>query len=114
MIQDASSLAGSDSGVSHGLPPERRQSVFERRARLVVQCALSIPGMKISRWTGDIKVPLSIQEFAQEFQRRFGRSHPGMTYRAASTFERARLDRRQLKDLPRVVLRQGPPPKSQS
>jgi hypothetical protein len=37
-----------------------------------------------------------------------------MTYRASSTFERARLDRRQLKDLPRVVLRQGPPPKSQS
>lgn len=111
MIQDASSLTAREPGGTHGPPPERRQSVFERRARLVVQCALSIPGMKVSRWTGDIKVPLSIQEFAQEFQSRFGTSHPRMTYRASSTFERARLDRRQLKDLPRVVLRQGPPPK---
>ena len=92
-------------------PP--RQTRFLRRALLMIQCARELPGAKICPQTGQINLDLSTRQFELELRRRYGRSHPDLVFRADSTFERARLDRHRYKDLPRVVLRQGPPPKSE-
>ena len=92
-------------------PP--RQTRFLRRALLVIQCARELPGAKISPETGQINLDLSTRQFELELRRRYGKSYPDLVFRADSTFERARLDRHRYKDLPRVVLRQGPPPKAE-
>jgi len=93
--------------------PPPRQTRFLRRALLMIQCARELPGAKICPDTGQINLDLSIKQFELELRRRYGRSHPDLVFPADSTFERARLDRHRYKDLPRVVLRQGPPPKSE-
>lgn len=92
-------------------PP--RQTQFLRRALLIIECARALPGAKICPQTGQINLELSTRQFELELRRRYGKSHPDLVFRADSTFERARLDRHRYKDLPRVVLRQGPPPKSE-
>jgi len=92
--------------------PKLHGSPFESRARLVVQCALDILGKRPDEVQGDIHLPISVAEFSAEFQRRYAASHPDLAFRTAATFERARLDRRRLPELPRVILRQGPPPTS--
>ncbi len=92
-------------------PP--RQTRFLRRALLVIQCARELPGARICAVTGQINVELSSSQFEAELRRRYSKSHPDLVFRADSTFERARLDRHRYKHLPRVVLRQGPPPKSE-
>lgn len=101
--------------LARGLPVKplkRRGSPFERRAQLVVECALAILGADREQHTGDINLPLSVADFSREFQRRYSASHPELAFRTDATFERARLDRRRLPHLPRVILRQGPPPRS--
>jgi len=89
------------------------QTRFLRRALLMIQCARELPGATICPETGQINLDLSIKQFELELRRRYGKSHPDLVFRADSTFERARLDRHRYKELPRVVLRQGPPPKSE-
>lgn len=91
---------------------KRRGSPFERRAELVVDCALAILGSSRDQQSGDINLPLSVADFAREFHKRYAHSHPELAFRTDATFERARLDRRRLPHLPRVILRQGPPPRS--
>ena len=93
--------------------PKLHGSPFESRARMVVQCALDILGKRPEDFAGDIHLPISVAEFSNEFRRRYAGSHPDLAFRTAATFERARLDRRRMPDLPRVILRQGPPPLSQ-
>jgi hypothetical protein len=93
--------------------PKLHGSPFESRARLVVKCALDILGKHPDETVGDIHLPISVAQFGAEFRRRYAISHPELAFRTAATFERARLDRRRLPDLPRVILRQGPPPQSQ-
>ena len=93
-------------------PLKRRGSPFERRAQLVVECALAILGNRREQQSGDINLPLSVAEFSREFHKRYAHSHPELAFRTDATFERARLDRRRLPHLPRVILRQGPPPRS--
>ena len=88
----------------------RAQTAFLRRALLMIQCARELPGANIDPDTGQINLDLSTRQFELELRRRYGKSHPDLVFRADSTFERARLDRHRYKDLPRVVLRQGPPP----
>jgi len=89
----------------------RGGSPFERRARLMVECALEILGKTREQCSGDLHLPLSVAQFTLELRRRYAALHPELIYRTDATFERARLDRRRLPDLPRVVLRQGPPPR---
>jgi hypothetical protein len=93
--------------------PKLHGSPFESRARMVVQCALDILGKRADEVQGDIHLPISVTEFSTEFRRRYASSHPDLAFRTAATFERARLDRRRMPELPRVILRQGPPPLSQ-
>jgi hypothetical protein len=93
--------------------PKLHGSPFESRARLVVQCALELLGKRADEVQGDIHLSISVVDFSSEFRRRYAGSHPDLAFRTAATFERARLDRRRLPDLPRVILRQGPPPLSQ-
>ena len=90
--------------------PKLHGSPFESRARMVVQCALDMLGMRADEVQGDIHLPISVTEFSNEFRRRYASSHPDLAFRTAATFERARLDRRRMPELPRVILRQGPPP----
>lgn len=79
----------------------------------MVECALQILGRTRDECHGDLYVPLSVAQFTQELRRRYAAQHPELIFRTDATFERARLDRRRLPDLPRVVLRQGPPPRSE-
>jgi hypothetical protein len=95
-----------------GQSGKRRNSPFQRRARLVVEFALELAGLRASDVAGDITLPLSAAEFQRELQRRYGDAHPDLAFRSIATVERARLQRTRLPQLPRVILRQGPPPRS--
>jgi hypothetical protein len=79
---------------------------------LVVQFALELVGRTHEQVRGDITLPLSAVEFQRELQRRYGDAHPELTFRSLATVERARLERTRLPQLPRVILRQGPPPRA--
>ena len=94
-------------------PGKRRNSPFERRATLVVQFALELVGIAPEQAKGDISLPLSAAEFQRELQRRYGDAHPDLAFRSMATVERARLQRTRLPHLPRIILRQGPPPRAQ-
>jgi acyl-coenzyme A synthetase/AMP-(fatty) acid ligase len=86
----------------------KRVSIAERRAKLVAQCALELPGAMVAS-TGEIHVPMSVIEFEQALRARFAASHPELVFRTDSTLERARLERQGMEQIPRVVLRQGAP-----
>ncbi len=82
-------------------------STTERRARLVVTCACEILGLDPGAQTGEIHLSLSVEEFERELRRRYALTHPDLVFRTDSTLERARLERRGLGSIPRVILRQG-------
>lgn len=84
-------------------------STAERRARLVVTCACEILGLDPGAHTGEIRLPLSVEEFEQELRQRYALTYPELVFRTDSTLERARLERRGLESIPRVILRQGAP-----
>ena len=94
-------------------PGKARSSPFARRATLVVNFALELAGQNREHANGDISLPLSAAEFQRELQRRYGDAHPDLAFRSMATVERARLQRTRLPHLPRVILRQGPPPRAQ-
>lgn len=98
--------------VARAAATKRRNSPFERRATLVVQFAMELAGLSPSQVSGDITLPLSAAEFQRELQRRYGDKHPELAFRSTATVERARLQRTRLPQLPRIILRQGPPPRS--
>ena len=95
-----------------GKHSKRRNTPFERRATLVVQFAMELAGIRAGPAAGDITLPLSAAEFQRELQRRYGNQHPDLTFRSLATVERARLQRDRVPHLPRVILRQGPPPRA--
>ena len=84
-------------------------STAERRARLVVNCACEILGLDPGTHTGEIRLPLSVEEFEHELRQRYALTYPDLVFRTDSTLERARLERRGLESIPRVILRQGAP-----
>jgi hypothetical protein len=86
----------------------KSSSVAERRANLVVECARELLGPQAPH-EGDLHLPLSVTEFERELRDRFGTTHPELVFRTDSTVERARLERRGLRHIPKVVLRQGAP-----
>ena len=92
---------------------QRRASPFERRATLVVKFAMELAGVSPDQVSGDITLPLSAAEFQRELQKRYGDAHPELAFRSLATVERARLQRDRLPKLPRIILRQGPPPRAQ-
>jgi hypothetical protein len=92
---------------------QRRASPFERRATLVVKFAMELAGVAPEQVNGDISLPLSAAEFQRELQKRYGDAHPELAFRSMATVERARLQRDRLPQLPRIILRQGPPPRAQ-
>ena len=94
----------------HSAEP-RRELVSERRAQLMVRCACELLGLDPATVVDDLRLPLSVSEFEQELRARYALSHPDLVYRTDSTTERARLDRNRLPGLPRVILRQGAPPR---
>ncbi|MCC7463754.1 MAG: hypothetical protein IT480_14980 [Gammaproteobacteria bacterium] len=89
--------------------PAADGSTAQRRARLVVACACDILGLDPAAAGSEIRLPLSVEEFEQELRRRYALTHPELVYRTDSTLERARLERRGLESIPRVILRQGAP-----
>ena len=88
-----------------------KPTVAERRARLVVQCACELLGIDAADAGEELRLPLSVAQFELELRRRYAATHPALIYRTDSTLERARLSRAQFPQLPRVVLRQGAPPR---
>lgn len=81
-----------------------------RRAELVVQLACDLLGLDSVPPVEVLQLPLSVSQFQQELQRRYASAHPRLVMRSEATIERARLIRPGPIRLPRVVLRQGPPP----
>jgi hypothetical protein len=87
-------------------------STAERRARLVVTCACEILGLDPGSHTGEIRLPLSVEEFEQELRQRYA-----LTYRnwcSAPIPLNAPAERRGLESIPRVILRQGAPRRRQA
>ena len=93
-------------------PKAPRLLVSERRARLVVRCACELLGVDESSVNADLHLPMSVTEFDHALRARFAVMHPDLVYSTDSTTERARLNRSGLAGLPRVILRQGAPPRS--
>ena len=93
-------------------PNAPRLLVSERRARLMVRCACELLDLDETNVTADLQLPMSVVEFENELRARYAVTHPDLVYRTDSTTERARLDRARLPGLPRVILRQGAPPRS--
>jgi len=91
--------------ISRKKPP----SIAESRARLVVRCAAELLGLDEPPRHGELRLQLSVGEFGAELRRRYGKSHPELALRSDSALERARLYRRGLDGLPKVVLRMGAP-----
>jgi hypothetical protein len=94
--------------------PRSGGSTAERRARLVVARACDILGIDPNSHSGEIRLPLSVEEFEQELRQRYALTHPELVFRTDSTLERARLERRGLESIPRVILRQGAPRRRQA
>ncbi|MGH8252621.1 MAG: hypothetical protein ACRES2_01190 [Steroidobacteraceae bacterium] len=103
----------SESSAVRAASSPRRPSPFERRATLVVRFAMELAGVAPEQVNGDITLPLSAAEFQRELQKRYGVAHPELAFRSMATVERARLQRDRLAHLPRIILRQGPPPRGQ-
>jgi hypothetical protein len=103
----------SELSTARATSSSRRPSPFERRATLVVQFAMELAGVAPEQVSGDITLPLSAAEFQRELQKRYGVAHPELAFRSMATVERARLQRDRLSHLPRIILRQGPPPRGQ-
>jgi len=74
---------------------------------------MELAGVAPDQVCGDITLPLSAAEFQRELQKRYGVAHPELAFRSMATVERARLQRDRLSHLPRIILRQGPPPRGQ-
>jgi hypothetical protein len=91
---------------------QRPNSVALRRAELVVQCARDLLAERAPA-QGDLHLPLSVTEFERALRERYGTTHPELVYRTDSTLERARLERRPFPSLPKVILRQGAPRRSE-
>lgn len=105
-----SRAAGKLSG-GHGRSRGPRTRVSERRARLMVRCACELLGVEESAAGNDLYLPMSVAEFENELRARYAVTHPELVYRTEVTIQRARLERPGLPNLPRVVLRQGGPPR---
>jgi hypothetical protein len=90
-------------------PATLGDSVAARRAWLVVQCACELLGIRRDAAPAILQLQLSVAEFESELRNRFGAAHPDLVFRTDSTLERARLDRRQMPEVPKVILRQGAP-----
>lgn len=91
----------------------RPKSIAQRRAELVVRCACDVLGLATVPVEPVLHLPLCVQEFEQELRRRYGHTHPELVFRTESTTERARLERRPGNTLPKVMLRQGAPVRSE-
>ncbi|HVN98790.1 MAG TPA: hypothetical protein VMT49_02010 [Steroidobacteraceae bacterium] len=113
MPQSAHRHVESEPAVPRPVKSQRRESPFERRATLVVHFAMELAGVAPEQVNGDITLPLSAAEFQRELQKRYGVAHPELAFRSMATVERARLQRDRLSHLPRIILRQGPPPRGQ-
>jgi hypothetical protein len=111
MGEDASAIRN-DAMAKLGDGNPRLISVAQRRAELVIQCARELLAGRAPA-QGDLHLPLSVNEFERALRERYGTTHPELVYRTDSTLERARLERRPFPDLPKVILRQGAPRRSE-
>ncbi len=92
-------------------PSRKRQSVLERRAQLAVEFARQLLGEPETSSGQPLVVCLRVGEFGLLFRERYASRYPDLVHRSESSLERARLERRNLPHLPRVILKQGAPRK---
>lgn len=85
--------------------------VRHRRAQLVVQCACELLGISENTRSADLMLPINVAQFQEELKSRYGERYPELVNRNEASIERARLDRDEWPELPRVILRQGAPSK---
>lgn len=94
-----------------GMPGAGANHIARRRAELVVRFACELLGLESIPQVEALQLPLSVSEFQQQLQRRYANEYPRLVMRSEATIERARLVRPEPIHLPRVVLRQGAPPR---
>jgi hypothetical protein len=92
-------------------PNRKRQSVLERRATLAVEFARQLLGDAEQPGGKPLVLCLRAGEFQVLFRERYASKYPDLVHRSESSLERARLERRKLPHLPRVILKQGAPRK---
>jgi hypothetical protein len=82
---------------------------MEQRAALAVAFARELLGDEVPADATALYLPLTVGQFDTLFRARYAEQHPELVFRSDSSTERARLERRGLPHLPRVILRQGAP-----
>ena len=78
---------------------------------LAVEFARQLLGEPESTGAQPLVLCLRVGEFDLLFRERYARRFPDLVHRSQSSLERARLERRNLPHLPRVILKQGAPRK---
>ncbi len=86
-----------------------RGQVMKLRTRLVVEFACELLGLPEVPAADALRLDMSVEDFSEAFERRYGARFPKLVFRGDATLERARLHRRDAPQLPRVVLRKGRP-----
>lgn len=88
-----------------------RAGTAKLRAELVVQFACELLGAATAPDGGQLKLELTVAQFQQALQARYGTQFPRLVYCDEDSIERARLDRSRFAEIPKVMLRRGAPPR---
>lgn len=91
-----------------------RAGTARQRAELVARFACELLGLDGQMRDGqmrdgELKLELTVAQFQQALQARYGTLFPRLVYCDEDSIERARLDRSRFADVPKVKLRRGAP-----
>jgi hypothetical protein len=86
-----------------------RSGTARLRADLVVRCACDLLGVAAVPDTTVIRLELTVLQFQQALQERYGAQFPRLVFCDEDSIERARLDRTRFPEVPKVMLRRGAP-----
>ncbi|MCC7461028.1 MAG: hypothetical protein IT480_01060 [Gammaproteobacteria bacterium] len=86
-----------------------RAGIAQLRAELVVRFACEQLGLESVPSAGVIRLDLTVAQFQQALQTRYGRQYPRLVFCDEDSIERARLVRVRFSEIPKVMLRRGAP-----
>ncbi|MFO1265507.1 MAG: hypothetical protein U1F67_01075 [Rubrivivax sp.] len=86
-----------------------RAGTAKLRAELVVRFACELLGAEITPDGGELRLELTVAQFQQALQARYGTQFPRLVFCDEDSIERARLDRKRFAEIPKVMLRRGAP-----
>jgi hypothetical protein len=86
-----------------------RAGTARLRAELVVNFACELLGAGNAPDGVELKLELTVAQFQQALQARYGTQFPRLVFCDEDSIERARLDRSRFSEIPKVKLRRGAP-----